>query len=83
MCGTKLVQGIEIQDKTSRSSTNNGIFIQNSVSAGHGPNITFGQCRGNKGNALVEIYVQTYRNIYQHNSMKEDTIYVFQFSFFK
>ncbi len=79
MCGTKLIQGIEIQDKTSRSSSNNGIFIQNSVAVGHGPNITFGQCRGNKGNALVEIYVQTYRNIYQHNSMKEDTIYVFQF----
>jgi hypothetical protein len=72
MCGTKLIQGIEIHDKNSRSGTNNGIFIQNSVSAGHGPNITFGQCRGNKGNALVEIYVQTFRNVYLNNSISEN-----------
>jgi hypothetical protein len=79
MCGSKVVHGIEIHDKTTRSNTNNGIFIQNSTPAGHGPSVTFGQCQGNKGNALIKIYVQTFINIYQNNSINEKTVGTFKF----
>jgi len=73
-CGLKhITNGVEIQDKNSSSGTNNGIFIQNSIPMGHGANLTFGQCRGdNKGNCIVDIYTQTFKNIYQNNSIHEN-----------
>ena len=78
LLGSQVIYGITIHDKGSFSATNNGLIIQNGVSTGSNT-IRYGDNLGSKGAATVNIYLQTFRNIYQNNTVPENMVGVFQF----